>query len=88
MTSFIGCSAWDITNRTPFATKKALREAVATRPDEVILTTTSFHAAVRQIPATHIVAGEVWQVVGPTPLNRKWYANVAVKGNPGKPVAS
>jgi hypothetical protein len=86
--SHIGASAFDAGTGQVFKTKKELREAVAQRPAWVILTTTSMHSAVRQISANQIAPGETWDVVGPTPLNRRWYANVELKGNPGKPVVT
>lgn len=86
--SHIGCSAFDLLTGKPFPTKKALREAVTARPDKVILTTTSALGPVRQITADLVAPGESWNVVGPTPLNRKWYANVKVKGNPATPYVS
>lgn len=86
--SYINCSAYDLQNAEVFATKKALKEAVATRPDKVLLTTTSElgPGGHRQITANMVTIWENWQVVGPTPLNRKWYATVSAKGNPTKAV--
>lgn len=86
--SHIGASAYNLATGQVFATKKALREAVAATPDKVLLTTTSALETARQITADRIVPGETWNVVGPTPLTRKWYANINAKGNPSKPVVT
>lgn len=86
--SHIGASAFHLTTGQVFKTKKSLKEAVAADPKSVVLTTTSMLSPVRQITADMVAPGESWNVVGPTPLDRKWYANVLVKGNPSKPVVT
>lgn len=79
--TFINSSAYHLTTGQVFATKKALREACSIVPTSVLLTTTAAFGPVRQITADQIVAGERWQVVGPSPLDRKWYATVSKVGD-------
>ncbi len=57
-----------------FASKKALKEAVAAGREVEFLDTSAFSST--HYDTTSLPAGVVLTLVGPHELDRKWYANV------------
>lgn len=81
---FVNVGARDFTTKEDYPTKRALKQAIMDKPDNVFFYGTSV------IPGTVLDTGTVdilgkgvkYSVTGPNPYtNRKWYATVEIKEN-------
>lgn len=76
MTTYVNVGAKYRSNGSDIPTKKALREAIQTKADDVVVYGTSDFAPFTG-SADDLVIGVKYQVTGPNPYtNRKWYATV------------
>ncbi len=71
--------ALNASDGTDIPTKKALKDALAANPANVVLYTTSGFSPKKHIKGTELEVGVRYSVTGPNPYSaRNWYATVTI----------
>ena len=72
-----------------YPTKAALKQAVATNPERVLVYSTSYITEIIQTFVPKLSTSDKYSVTGPNPYNsRKWYATLAFNAKTNKWVVS